>query len=156
MRGTSVSESSWISLRFLADSVRYDVMRPWSCKDKTKRDSAWPSQPNDEQKARKTTHRVNLLFLGRQLLLEVLPHEPDARRPVGAEELHDGNRGQDLVAVNLVEDVEDVDLVSREEVRTRREVAQNHAVEVRSGVTVAMEGLNDLGRVGGGRRRGLG
>lgn len=86
MRGTLGSESSWISLRFLADSVRYEAMSPCSCSEEEGQIDV-----TGRREMRKT-NRVDLLLLGRELLLEVLPHETDARRSIRAEDLDDSDR----------------------------------------------------------------
>lgn len=134
IRGAFGSDSSWISLRFLAVSARYDAMRAWSC-TRPSRKSAWVPEPEPTNCAR--TYRLGVLLVGEELPLEVFANESEARRVVLAQELHDLDRRHDPPLVDLVEDLDHVGLMPREELGRTRQVGEDESVQGGTGGTVS-------------------
>ena len=79
------------------------------------------SEPEQRPKCART-HRLGVLLVGEELPLEVFANESEARRVVLAQELHDLDRRHDPPLVDLVEDLNHIGLMPREELGRTRQV----------------------------------
>ncbi len=75
------------------------------------------------------THRLGVLLVGEELPLEVFANEAKARRVVLAQDLDDLDRRHDPPFVDLVEDLDHVGVMPREELGRTRQMGEDESVQ---------------------------